>query len=126
MIKSSDNGGLSVVLDVEVHKSNTIHQFSDDDTCAKLKGNPTNAFKRDLRLPVCRGVKGRIFTEEEGDIFITTPTTCSFYAGVPPSPKTYKGLDPLLGRPFAAGIASLKEQLCQCCCSSWLPVCLGI
>lgn len=97
-----------VVLDASSYRKESLRQLSDQTTYHKLRGNPTDFFKKELLSLLDRAVSVGIFTSKDKEMLIPTFPVLPIFHHLP---KLHKGLTPLTGRPIVADIDSLNERL---------------
>lgn len=65
VIKNPDKGGSVVVLDSQSYKDEALRKLSDVTTYCKLRGDPTESFKKELSELLGRAVSVGIFSPKE-------------------------------------------------------------
>lgn len=110
IIKNADKGGAVVVMQASAYKEEALRQLSDRDTYLVLKGDPTDAFKKELSSLLDKGVSAGILSTKDKEMLIPEFPFMPIFHHLP---KVHKGFSPLTGRPIVAGIGSLNERLGQ-------------
>uniref|UniRef100_A0A803K106 Reverse transcriptase domain-containing protein n=1 Tax=Xenopus tropicalis TaxID=8364 RepID=A0A803K106_XENTR len=109
-IKPSDKGGAIVILDTDKYITEIERQLSDPSVYIRLRGDPTESFKRELNLMLQDAVQSNIITFSTFQyIWVEFPLVPLIYI----LPKIHK--DPINppGRPIVAGVGSLTSRAAE-------------
>ncbi|KAM4034381.1 alpha-2-macroglobulin-like protein 1 [Anomaloglossus baeobatrachus] len=106
VIKPSDKGGNTVILDVRKYRDMCFSILHDSVTYEILRGDPTKDYAGKLLEILTQALDDMLISKSELDfMYPKHPRIATFYS----LPKIHKGYVPLKGRPIVSGI----EALCQ-------------
>ncbi|CAJ0961582.1 unnamed protein product [Ranitomeya imitator] len=107
VIKPSDKGGNTVIMDHENYTKMCMSILSDVSSYEILKGDPTADYTAELSRMLTRAFESKLISKSEfGFLLPRFPMVSTFYA----LPKIHKGYSPLKGRPIVSGVDALSQN----------------
>ncbi|CAJ0967227.1 unnamed protein product [Ranitomeya imitator] len=107
VIKPSDKGGNTVIMDYEKYTEMCMSILSDVSSYEILKGDPTADYTAELSRLLTRAFESKLVSKNEFSFLLPKfPMVSTFYA----LPKIHKGYNPLKGRPIVSGVDSLSQN----------------
>ncbi|CAJ0936833.1 unnamed protein product [Ranitomeya imitator] len=107
VIKPSDKGGNTVIMDYENYTKMCMSILSDVSSYEILKGNPTADYTAELSRLLTRAFESKLISKSEFSFLLPKfPMVSTFYA----LPKIHKGYNPLKGRPIVSGVDALSQN----------------
>ncbi|CAJ0968887.1 unnamed protein product [Ranitomeya imitator] len=108
IIKPSDKGGNTVVMNHEDYVNMCKRILDDPANYERISSNPTSLYRKQLKLILDGGLSNGLIDKNEYEYLLPQyPVVATFYC----LPKVHKGLVPLRGRPIVSGINSLCHHV---------------
>lgn len=108
VIKPADKGGSIVVMDTQYYDQEIYRQLQNQSFYTKLRGDPTNNFKKEIYDSLQTFLlRGDVTNKEFEFLKVDYPITPVIYI----LPKIHKNLAKPPGRPIIAGMGSLIEKI---------------
>ncbi|KAM4034769.1 LOW QUALITY PROTEIN: uncharacterized protein ACNLHF_021459 [Anomaloglossus baeobatrachus] len=108
VIKQSDKGGKTVVMDREKYLKMCYDIVGDQNSYKKLGSNPWQRYSKELKSLLLDALDKKLISKSEFEfLYPGHPVMATFYS----LPKLHKGVDPLKGRPIISGVDNLMQNL---------------
>lgn len=89
IIKNADKGGAVVVMDASAYREEALRQLSDKDTYCELKGDPTDAFKKELSSLLDRAVSAGNLSSRDKEMLVPESPIMPIFHHLPKLHRTY-------------------------------------